>query len=84
MEGHARADLAPLLWAPGWNSAQAVNKFQDEICGKLAGGREVFVFGRPALAARKFDIPAETERGATLPDELSALSPAIIARRAAT
>jgi len=84
MEGQARADLAPLLWAPGWNSAQAVNKFQDEIGGKLAGGHEVFVFGRPALAARKFDIPPETERGATLPDELSALSPAIIARRAAT
>jgi NADH-quinone oxidoreductase subunit G len=30
--------LLPFTWAPGWNSAQAVNKFQAEIGGALAGG----------------------------------------------
>lgn len=41
MEG-ATADvpaaLEPVVWAPGWNSNQAVNKFQDEIGGHLRGG----------------------------------------------
>ncbi|MGJ0431326.1 NADH-quinone oxidoreductase subunit NuoG [Methylobacter sp.] len=41
MEG-ATADvpaaLEPVIWAPGWNSNQAVNKFQDEIGGHLRGG----------------------------------------------
>jgi NADH-quinone oxidoreductase subunit G len=30
--------LIPRFWAPGWNSVQAVNKFQDEVGGELAGG----------------------------------------------
>jgi NADH-quinone oxidoreductase subunit G len=30
--------LIPRFWAPGWNSVQAVNKFQDEVGGQLAGG----------------------------------------------
>jgi NADH-quinone oxidoreductase subunit G len=29
--------LRPFFWAPGWNSAQSVNKFQDEIGGPLRG-----------------------------------------------
>lgn len=41
MEG-ATADvpaaLEPVIWAPGWNSNQAVNKFQDGIGGHLRGG----------------------------------------------
>ncbi|MCK9397901.1 MAG: NADH-quinone oxidoreductase subunit NuoG [Methylobacter sp.] len=32
------AALEPVFWAPGWNSNQAVNKFQDEIGGHLRGG----------------------------------------------
>jgi NADH-quinone oxidoreductase subunit G len=32
------AALEPVIWAPGWNSNQAVNKFQDEIGGHLRGG----------------------------------------------
>ena len=30
--------LNPGVWAPSWNSNQAVNKFQDEIGGDLHGG----------------------------------------------
>ncbi len=30
--------LLPMFHAPGWNSIQAVNKFQEEIAGPLRGG----------------------------------------------
>jgi NADH-quinone oxidoreductase subunit G len=30
--------LIPRFWAPGWNSVQALNKFQEEIAGPLRGG----------------------------------------------
>ncbi len=30
--------LLPFVWAPAWNSVQAVNKFQSEIGGALEGG----------------------------------------------
>jgi NADH-quinone oxidoreductase subunit G len=32
------SSLLPFFWAPGWNSVQAVNKFQNEIGGPLRGG----------------------------------------------
>jgi NADH-quinone oxidoreductase subunit G len=41
MEGvqrQAPPPLIPLFWAPGWNSIQAVNKFQSEVGGPLRGG----------------------------------------------
>ncbi|MGJ0483324.1 MAG: NADH-quinone oxidoreductase subunit NuoG [Methylomicrobium sp.] len=41
MEGdsvHAPPALLPFMWAPGWNSNQAVQKFQDEVGGKLRDG----------------------------------------------
>ena len=41
MEGYEGIPPAPLIarfWAPGWNSVQAVNKFQSEIAGPLLGG----------------------------------------------
>jgi len=43
MEGRAPApeqpgSVIPYFWAPRWNSVQAVNKFQAEIAGPLAGG----------------------------------------------
>src|SRR3990172_9114188 len=28
----------PFYWSPGWNSVQALNKFQEEIGGPLRGG----------------------------------------------
>ncbi|WP_411726610.1 NADH-quinone oxidoreductase subunit NuoG [Methyloglobulus sp.] len=30
--------LLPVIWAPGWNSNQAINKFQEEIGGHLRDG----------------------------------------------
>jgi NADH-quinone oxidoreductase subunit G len=30
--------LIPFFWSPGWNSIQAVNKYQREIAGPLRGG----------------------------------------------
>ena len=45
MEGHngtqageRPAALIPYAWAPGWNSPQSWNKFQDEVGGQLRGG----------------------------------------------
>lgn len=41
MEGdtvHAPPALLPVMWAPGWNSNQAINKFQDEVGSHLRGG----------------------------------------------
>jgi NADH-quinone oxidoreductase subunit G len=34
----APSSLIPFFWAPGWNSVQAVNKFQSEVGGPLRGG----------------------------------------------
>jgi NADH-quinone oxidoreductase subunit G len=40
MEGPRSAppSLLSRYWAPGWNSDQAINKFQDEVGGALKGG----------------------------------------------
>jgi NADH-quinone oxidoreductase subunit G len=37
-EGQPPAPLTPRFWAPGWNSIQALNKFQSEVGGPLHGG----------------------------------------------
>lgn len=79
MEGAEQTTLAPLVWVPGWNSGQAVNK--------LPGGApmDVFLFERPAMHAPFFAMPPQPwpERPPAMPEALSALSPAIIARRCA-
>ncbi|MDO6429067.1 NADH-quinone oxidoreductase subunit NuoG [Flavitalea sp. BT771] len=41
MEGYQRippSPLIPFFWAPGWNSVQSVNKYQQEPGGALKGG----------------------------------------------
>ena len=41
MEGYEGQPPAPLIsryWSPGWNSVQALNKFQQEVGGPLKGG----------------------------------------------
>jgi NADH-quinone oxidoreductase subunit G len=41
MEGQSQpvdSSLYARYWAPGWNSVQALNKFQSEIGGSLLGG----------------------------------------------
>jgi NADH-quinone oxidoreductase subunit G len=37
-DGRPPAELIQRFWAPGWNSVQALNKFQTEIAGPLRGG----------------------------------------------
>ena len=37
-EGIPPSSLIPRFWFPGWNSMQAVNKFQSEVGGPLHGG----------------------------------------------
>jgi NADH-quinone oxidoreductase subunit G len=44
--------LIPRFWAPGWNSVQAVNKFQDEVGGPLAGGDPGTRLIEPASSSR--------------------------------
>jgi NADH-quinone oxidoreductase subunit G len=55
MEGPREAPppLLPRYWAPGWNSDQAINKFQMEVGKALRGGE---------IGARV--LPTETDRGA--------------------
>ena len=41
MEGYEGQPPAPLIsryWSPGWNSVQALNKYQQEVGGALKGG----------------------------------------------
>jgi NADH-quinone oxidoreductase subunit G len=41
MEGYhgtPPSSLIPFFWAPGWNSAQSINKYQIEVGGPLHGG----------------------------------------------
>jgi NADH-quinone oxidoreductase subunit G len=37
-DGQPPPELVSRVWAPGWNSVQALNKFQSEIGGPLRGG----------------------------------------------
>ncbi|WP_018477634.1 NADH-quinone oxidoreductase subunit NuoG [Pontibacter roseus] len=36
--GQPPSSMIPFFWAPGWNSAQATNKYQQEVGGHLKGG----------------------------------------------
>ncbi|MCC7288099.1 MAG: NADH-quinone oxidoreductase subunit NuoG, partial [Burkholderiaceae bacterium] len=90
--GQPPAPLIPRFWAPGWNSIQSLNKFQQEVAGALRGGD-------PGVRLIEPDAGAGTaiDRGAIAPpyrprpgewllvplqhvfgsDELSMLSPPI-------
>jgi NADH-quinone oxidoreductase subunit G len=76
MEGAEQTALAPLVWAPGWNSGQAINKVQSKHHA------DVFLFDSPAPNSPLFAMPPLPwpERPPIMEEELSALSPAIIAR----
>jgi NADH-quinone oxidoreductase subunit G len=44
------AALNPLVWMPGWNSNEAINKFQEEINGPLMGGDPgILLFDNPEI-----------------------------------
>ncbi len=63
MEGYEGQPPAPLVnryWSPGWNSVQALNKFQDEVGGPLRDGVPGFRLFEP-------DGRASTEYFAEIP-----------------
>ncbi len=92
MEGpvlHAGASVVPHTWSPGWNSAQAVNKFQSAIGGAMvSGGGGVMLFGGNSGKAGYFVLPEDHyAAGGFIPiarvfgsEELSALAPVMAAR----
>lgn len=95
-DGRPPSSLIARFWTPGWNSVQALNKFQSEIAGPLIGGDP----GKRLLEPKSGDasgygyfkdVPASFQRRPdewlVVPchnifgsEELSALSPAIAER----
>ncbi|MFT6048120.1 MAG: NADH-quinone oxidoreductase subunit G, partial [Arenicella sp.] len=83
--------LLPFVWSPGWNSNQALHKFQSEAGGALKGGTagaRLIEASSSSDTRSKVDIPEsfQTQKGTfrLLPlhrifgsEELSAHSPAI-------
>lgn len=97
MEGYAGQPPAALVarfWSPGWNSVEAVNKFQLSVGGAMRGGDPGRRLIKPAAGAVRgyYDrIPAAFARRAgellIVPawhvfgsEELSVLSPGVAAR----
>lgn len=61
-QGTPPGSLLPRVWAPGWNSPQAINKFQIEIAGPLIGGdpgRRLIEPDPQAPVSYSGEIPAE-------------------------
>ncbi|HET9886696.1 MAG TPA: NADH-quinone oxidoreductase subunit NuoG [bacterium] len=95
-EGPTPAALTSHFWAPGWNSIQSLNRFQEEISGPLRGGDAGVRLLEPSPGARApyFDrVPEEFRRKPgewiLLPlhhifgsEEMSSLSPPIQERAA--
>jgi NADH-quinone oxidoreductase subunit G len=96
MEGYEGQPPAPLIsryWSPGWNSVQALNKYQEEVGGTLKNGElgkrlldntdpitvEFFKF---VPAAKQADYAPHYDIFSS--EELSAYSPAIAARKTKT
>jgi len=98
MEGYPcqpPSSLQPFFWSPGWNSIQALNRFQEEVGGPLRGGEAgvrlleasgampYFPEAPPPFAARAGQwliVPSYSVFGS---EELSMLSPGIAERAAA-
>jgi len=90
-QGQPPSALIPRFWAPGWNSIQALNKFQSEVGGPLRGGDpgRRLIEPTPNTEAQYFaDVPSAFEARAGLwlvvpayhifgSEELSVLAPGI-------
>ncbi len=62
-EGQPPSALIPRFWAPGWNSIQALNRFQDEVGGPLRGGDPGRRLIEPASSSAYFvTIPPAFQR----------------------
>ncbi len=93
-KGQPPSSLIPRYWAPGWNSVQALNKFQAEVGGPLIGGdpgRRLIEPKSGAQTSYYRDIPkafaSRADQYLALPiyhifgsDELSRLSPPVAER----
>jgi hypothetical protein len=51
-KGKPPGNLIPRYWEPGWNSVQALNKFQSEVGGELIGGDPGLRLLEPPAEAR--------------------------------
>ncbi|MEJ2170957.1 MAG: molybdopterin-dependent oxidoreductase, partial [Desulfobacterales bacterium] len=60
-DGPPPSGLISRLWAPGWNSEQALNKFQSDIGGPLQGGEPGRRLIEPPASddGRYFTMPAQ-------------------------
>lgn len=90
-EGLAPSSIIPFYWSPGWNSVQAINKYQIEVGGPLHGGNPGKRLFEPSNDNREENLnnipaPFLSKPGEVLvfpvyhlfgSDELSALSPGI-------
>ena len=70
-----RRQLMPFAWAPGWNSPQAWNKFQDEVGGHLRAGDP---------GVRLFEAVAPADAGYAAPTPPTAASAYLAGRRRCT
>ena len=64
-DGMPPSALIPRYWAGGWNSVQALNKFQQEVGGPLQGGDpgRRLIEASPGLGGRYFDaVPGPSAR----------------------
>jgi NADH-quinone oxidoreductase subunit G len=91
-EGQPPAPLIPRYWSPGWNSVQALNKYQQEVGGPLTGGdpgKRLIEANKSTKPAYFIDVPSSSAPGQDRPalqyrifgsEELSACAPAIVER----
>jgi NADH-quinone oxidoreductase subunit G len=92
-EAQPPSPVIPRYWAPGWNSVQALNKFQQEVGGPLRGGDpgvrllEPGSGPAPAFFPAAAPVPDRPPHAADPPDhllfgseELSREAPAITER----
>jgi NADH-quinone oxidoreductase subunit G len=93
MEGSEEQPPSPLIasyWSPGWNSVQALNKYQQEIGGELRNNgsgkrliepdqdaKPAYFPVNPAKASHEQDEVIVPEYHIYLSEELSSYSPAI-------
>ncbi len=95
-DGRPPASLISRYWSPGWNSVQALNKFQQEVGGTLYGGdpgmRLIEPAGKTAPYFKNVPDAFKSKQDAWLvfplhhiygSEELSMLSPDIAMRAAA-
>jgi NADH-quinone oxidoreductase subunit G len=93
-KGQPPPALIPRYWSPGWNSVQALNKFQEEVGGLLKGsspGRRLIGAADKTEPAYFEEIPAafgpHPDEFLTVPlyhifgtDPLSRMAPAVLER----